>query len=330
MPTDQSSLTWTTADVLSDLRRAASLPATSTDWTDAVLLREVSNVLWNFAGWALSQGGEGRMLSDLDRAITSALPGVAGQREFLIPPGAILSTIEDITFTDASGLNESRLYRVDHADSRSVATATEMGTPSAYTLVGDRIRLFPLPSTGGTLRITYPRRHAELVADTAANCATLVSATSASATSTQLTIGVAITALAVGDTLDVIRATYPHSPIVESCEVLALAGANLQITVDRALTAFTGNVLVGARVVRAGRSPYVSMPLELRLCVTEKTTANVLRAVGDLQGSAASEQAATVELARAMQALSPRAKRDKPKAINPYSHMRSRMTRGRW
>ena len=330
MPTDRSSLTWTTADVLSDVRRAASLPATSTDWTDVVLLREVTNVLWDFAGWALIQGGEGRLLSYLDRATTSALPGAAGQREFLLPSGASLSTIEDVSFVDQAGMNESRLLRIDHADGGFVGTYAETGTPNAYTLIGERIRLYPAPSTGGTLRITYPRRHAELVADTALNVATLSSVTSASSTTSQLTIGVAITALAVGDALDVIRSTYPYAPIVESCEVTALAGANLLITVDRPLSAFTGNVTTGARVVRAGRSPYVAMPLELRSCITEKTTANVLRAVGDLQGSMASEQAATVSLARAMQALSPRAKRDKPKAINPNSLMRGRMTRGRW
>lgn len=330
MPTDQSSLTWTTTDVLADVRRAASLPTTSTDWTDLVLLREATNVLWDFAGWALSQGGEGRMLSQLDRPITSALPGAAGQREFLLPPGGVLSTVEDVAFIDSTGMNEWRLLRIDHADGGLVSTYAETGTPGAYTLLGDRIRLYPTPNTGGTLRITYPRRHAELVADTAANCATLASVTSASATTAQLTILVAITGLAVGDTLDVIRASYPHASIVDSCEVTALAGANLLVTVDRPLTAFTGHVLSGARVVRAGRSPYVAMPLELRSCITEKITANVLRTVGDLQGSMASEQAATVALARAMQALSPRAKRDKPKAINPNSLMRGRMTRGRW
>ncbi len=330
MATDQSSLTWTTADVLSDVRRAASLPVTSTDWTDLVLLREVTSVLWSFAGWALLQGGEGRMLAALDRPITTALSGLSGQREFVIPPGAALGTLEDVTFVDASGQNLSRLLRVDHGDASLQAGVTATGTPSSYTLVGDRILLFPIPATGGTLRVTYPRRHAELVADTAANCATLVSATSASATTSLLTIGVAITGLVVGDTLDVIRASYPHAPIVESCEVVALAGGGLQVTVDRPVGAFSGNVLVGARVVRAGRSPYVSMPLELRGCVTEKTCANVLRAIGDLQGSMASEQAATVELARAMQMLSPRSRRDKPKAVNPFSHMRSRMTRGRF
>ncbi len=330
MATDQSSLTWTTSDVLSDVRRAASLPVTSTDWTDVVLLREVTNVLWSFAGWALAQGGEGRLLSALDRPVTTALSGLSGQREFQIPPGAILGTLEDVTFVDQAGQTMSRLLRIDHGDASLTGAVTATGTPSTYTLVGDRIVLHPIPSTGGTLRITYPRRHAELVADTADNCATLSSVTSASATTSLLTVPVAIMSLQVGHTLDVIRASYPHAPIVESVEVTALAGGNLQITVDRPLSAFTGNVLSGARVVRAGRSPYVAMPLELRTCVTEKTAANVLRAIGDLQGSQASEQAATVELARAMQVLSPRAKRDKPKAINPFSHMRSRMTRGRF
>lgn len=330
MPTDQSSLSWTTADVLADVRRAASLPVTSTDWTDLVLLREVTNVLWSFVGWALSQGGEGRMLCVLERATTLALSGIAGQREFFIPPGAMYSTLEDVSFVDASGQTQSRLLRVDHAEGMLYAGAVETGTPSTYALVGDRIRVAPTPSTGGTLRVTYPRRHAELVADTAANCATLVSATSASSTTSMLTIGVAITGLAVGDTLDVIRATYPYASIVESCEVVGLAGANLQVTVDVPIGRLAGNVLAGARVVRAGRAPYVTFPLEFRRCVTEKTAEDVLRALGNLQGSQAAAQAATVELARGMQALSPRSKRDKPKAVNPSSLMRSRMTRGRW
>lgn len=329
MATDRNPITWTSAQVLTDVRRKASLPTTSTDWTDAVVLREATDVLWSFAGWALAQAGEGRMLSSLDRPVTSALPGAYGTREFLIPPLAVASTIDMVTWTDSSGQTQSRLVRIDHAEEGQWASAIETGSPSSYALIGDRIRVYPLPNTGGTLRITYQRRHPELVVDAVANVGTVASVAAATSTTCTITESVGITGLALGDVLDVLRNSHPYAPVVTAVEVTALP-TGTTITVDQPVSAFTGNELVGARVVRAGQSPYVSLPLELRTCFVEKVAANILRTMGDLQGMQAAEQSATLELARVMQLLSPRAKRDKPYAINPNSHLRSRMSRGRW
>lgn len=329
MATDRNALSWTSAQVLTDVRRKASLPTTSTDWTDAVVLREASDVLFSFIGWALAQAGEGRLLSSLDRPVTSAFSGAYGAREFMLPPLAIAGSIEGVTWTEQTGQTQSRLYRIDDADEATYSTPLGTGSPGAYALIGDRIRVYPTPSTGGILRVTYQRRHPELVPDAVANVGTLSSIAAATSTTTTLTESAGLTGLAIGDTLDVLRHQYPYAPILANAEVTALPSGT-SITVDQPLALLSGHDIVGARVVRAGQSPYVSMPLELRAAFTEKVAANIMRTLGDMQGSQAAEQNATLELSRVMQMLSPRVKRDKPKAINPFSHLRGRMTRGRW
>jgi hypothetical protein len=329
VPTDRTAQTWTSAQVLSDVRRKASLPATSTDWTDAVILREATDVLWSFAGWALAQAGEGRMLVSTERAVTSAVTGAVGAREFVLPALAVGATLDMVTWTDANGRNQSRLARIDHGEEALLVDVTERGAPAMYALIGDRIRVYPLPNTGGSLRITYQRRHAELVTDQVASVATLSSVAAAGATTSTLTLAAGITGIQQGDNLDVLRATQPHAPIVAGAELVTINSATSYL-IDQPIAMFTGNETLNARVVRSGQSPYVSLPLEFRAAFTEKVAANILRVVGDLQGMQVCEQAAVAELSRVLQLLSPRAKRDKPYAVNPSSHLRMRISRGRW
>lgn len=328
MPTDRNPITWTSAQVLTDVRRKASLPVTSTDWTDAVVLREATDVLWSFAGWALAQAGEGRLLSSLDRPVTIALSGAYGKREYLIPPLAVAGNVEMVTWTNNEGRAQFQLARIDPGEEAIWTEPLGEGSPGSYALLGDRIRLYPIPNSGGTLRITYQRRHPELVTDAVANAATVTTATSASTTTSTITVGANLTGIAIGDVVDIIRSSHPYAPIVASAEVTAVPNAT-SITVDVPIAMFTGETLAGARVVRAGQSPYVHLPLEMRAALTEKVTANILRTLGDIAGMQAAEQAASTELTRVMQMLSPRSKRDKPKAVNPYSHLRMRMSRGR-
>lgn len=328
MPSDRNPVTWTAAQVLADVRRKASLPATSTDWTDAVILREATDALWSFAGWALAQGGEGRLLASLDRPVSGALTGAFGQREFVLPPHAVASTVDNITWTDATGQTQSRLARMDHAEEPVWTGPQETGSPAMYTLLADRVRVYPAPNTGGTLRITYQRRHPELIAEGPTATASLASAVQQTATTTLLTQGSTVP-WSIGDAVDVLRNSHPYAAIVTGAEVLSYVPTTAFV-IDQPAAMFTGHEVVGARIVRSGQSPYVHLPLELRAAFTEKVCANILRTVGDLSGMAACEQAAMLELSRAMMLLSPRGKRDKPFVVNPHSHMRLGMGRGRW
>jgi hypothetical protein len=312
------------AQVLTDVRRKASLPATSTDWTDTVILREATDVLWSFAGWALAQAGEGRLLSSIDRVVSSALTGVYGKNEFVLPPLAVASSIDMVAWTDADGKTQSRLSRIDHAEEPVWSGLTETGSPSMYALIGDRIRVYPTPTTGGTLRITFPRRHSELVPDTTQFSGGIGSLNVVTATTTQFVT--AHIGLGVGDMIDIVTTAYPHVPVITYVEVIAQGGGT--ITIPASVAQLSGFDSTTMRVVKSGQTPYVSLPLEMRAAFTEKVCANILRIVGDLQGMAACEQAAGLELARAMMLLSPRSKRDKPYTINPYSHLRMGLRRG--
>lgn len=329
MSFDSNALQWTAAQLLSDVRRKASLPVTSTDFSDAVLLRECTDVLWSFAGWAMAQAGEGRLIATLDRLLSSGtLTGAyRAASEVDLPPLAIADSIDGVTYIDQNGATQARLQRLESGQESDYDTPLTTGTPSAYALVGGRIRLYPQPTTGGTLRISYQRRHPELIVDNTTNVGTVVSGTGT--TTTVLTMALAWPLAVAGNEVDIISATSPYRTLASGVTVASNVTTTLTLSAPFANLVNLG--LAGARVVLAGQSPYVQFPLEFRACVTEKTAANVMRILGDAGGNQLAEQAALMELARVTQLLSPRAKRDKPKAVSPYSHIRGRMARwGRW
>jgi hypothetical protein len=324
---DQNALRWTSADVLSDVRRKASLPSTSTDFTDAVLLREATDVLWSFAGWALAQAGEGRALQFLNRStITGLLLYTAGSSrlgEVALPALAIADTISNVFWFDSTGQQQRRLSQMDTIDEYNYGA--DSGDPQAYALYEGRLKLFPLPTTGGTVRINYQRRHGELVPDVPTSALTITAFNTGTSTATYASAPSPL-GLVSGDEVDLYAASSPHRLLYGGLTVVGTpTSTDMVLSGMGALgtTPTQGLPMVGARICRAGQTPYVSMPLELRASITEKVTANVLRVIGDLQGSAAAEMAAKEELSRVMQLLSPRAKRDKAKAVNPFSHLRA-------
>lgn len=327
MPLDQNALSWTSAQVLSDVRRKASLPATSTDYTDAVILREATDAIWSFAGWALALGAEGRLLQTMLQPASSVLASDYGTlREFNLPALAVADTIDSVTFRDSSN-NEWPLALIDQAEQGSYDTPTTTGTPSGYALLGERIRIYPggVANAGGTFRVNYRRRHPELVADTA-----LIQTTSTISSNGGTLSNVVLTqpyTFAVGDELDIFAPSYPYRLQVAGARVTQLVPTNT-VAIDVPFSYF-GSTVAGLRVAKAGTSPFVALPLEFRQALNNKIVSALLRDAGDLQGMNAAEAAAKDELSRVMQLLSPRVKRDRPKAVNPFSLLRAGLARFR-
>lgn len=331
MAYDANTQSWTAAQLLDDVRRKASLPYTSASFPDTVLFREAVDVLWNFAGWALSQAGEGRLARTLERTVTSTLdalnsPYRAGG-EFSLPALAIADTIDNVSWLDSTGQTQASLMRIDAAEESSYDTPGRTGDPAGYALIDGRIRIYPQPTTGGKLRITYQRRHGELIPDSTAGVWTVLASTAVGTTEVSLTLNSAPGGgIAVNDNVDLIVPTYPYRYVGTDLNVTQVSGTSVRVAIPATyLTGFP----TGLRVMKSGWTPYVHYPLELRAAVTEKVAANIMRILGDVQGMQAAELAAKEELSRVIQMLSPRAKRDKPKAINPHSHMRGGIIRGR-
>lgn len=330
MTFDANAQSWTAAELLTDVRRKASLPVTSTDFTDSVLMREASDVLWSFAGWALQQAGEGRLVEMLSRPITAALSSAyRAAGEFDLPPLAIADTLEAVAWLNATGNAETRLQRIDPSVQSDFDSPTSFGSPTAYALLGGRIRLYPQPTTGGTLRVTYQRRHPALIADAPTDVLTVVSVAAEAVTGNTVitTTTPPLAPFAVGQTVDILSEQYPYRVVTASATVTTMSLSTLTVAVP--YTQLSGVALANTRIVRAGASPYVHLPLELRPAVTEKVAANVMRIVGDMTGASASETIAGQELGRVLGMLSSRSKRDRPRAVNPYSHLRGGM-RGGW
>ncbi len=332
MAWDVTGQSWTAAELVADVRRVASLPVTSTDFTDLVLLREATDVLWGFVGWAMQQAGDGRLVELLARPVSALLSSdyrLAGECE--LPPLAIADTVESVSWLSSDGRAETNLRRIDHAQQSLYDAPGREGSPEAYALLGSRLRLFPKPNSGGTLRLLYQRRHPMLVPDTVAYAGTAI-LTGPRGVSTTETIfswnsSDTVLALTAGDRVDLLNSAVPYAPLVTNTDVTFVTGTT-SFSVTYPSTWLAGRNPVSIRVVRSGTSPYVHFPLELRACVTEKTAANVMRRVGDLQNAQASEQAAMGELARFVQMASPRSKRDHVRAVNPNSLLRRAGRRG--
>ncbi len=328
MAWDASGQSWTAAELVSDVRRVASLPTTSTDFTDLVILREACDVLWSFAGWAMQQAGDGRLVELLQRPVTALLTSdYRASSECELPPLAVADTVESVVFLAADGRTETRLVRVDHAGQSAFDTPVSEGVPRGYALVGSRLRLYPRPSQGGTIRLTYQRRHPVLVPDLATALGTVQSVLGTGATTTQVTWLTPMSGFVVGDVVDVLNNQHPYRPLIVGATV-GVPVMPTSLVLNVAASTFGTLSMAGARVVKTGTSPYVHYPLELRAAVTEKTAANLMRRVGDLTNAQASDQTAQQELARVMQMLSPRVKRDHVRAINPSSHLRAAGRRG--
>jgi hypothetical protein len=320
MTYDVNSGSWTAAELLSDVRRRAVLPATSTDWTDAALYRECTDVLWSFVGWAMQQAGDGRLSEMFNRSVSAALgSSYRAASEFELPPLAVADTIEGVTWVDDSGTSERRLQRIDVSEQSLYDQADSFGDPAMYCFLSGRIRIMPQPTTGGVVRFQYQRRHPHLIADTTANVGTTLSISDAGSGYTTFTLSTT-TPFALGDSVDLISNQSPYRALFTSLSVGTSAGSSTQLYVPYSY--LSSLALSGVRLVDSGSSPYIHYPLELRAAVTEKVAANVLRTIGDRAGAADCEAMAQSELGRVLQMLSPRAKRDRPKVINPYSLMR--------
>lgn len=328
MPLDRNASSWTSAQLLSHVRTKAQIPPGAIDYSDAVLLREASAVIWSLAGWALQLAGDGRLSFSFDRSAVASLSSpFRAANEFLLPPHAVGDTIENVVWVDADGLTERPLHLLDIPEQEYAPDSSTNG-PTHYAFSSGRVRLYP-PTTPeqGALRFNYQRRHGALVADTAANAPTILFSANAGDGYSILTLA-STSPFTVGDYVDIVSDQYPYRVIFGDVYVGANSGSSTTVYVPNAYLPTTSE-LSGMRVLKSGQSPFVSLPLEMQLCVHEKVAANILRLLGDMSQASACEAIAKDELTRVLQIFTPRAKSDRRKIVNANGVMR-RGNRNRW
>jgi hypothetical protein len=313
---------WTTAQLLASIRRSANLPDTASDWTDAVLLEEASQVIQWFATWALTTVGDGRLVGMFSRNVSAALGDAYGaSRFFLLPPHAVGDTINSAVWVTATG-REKPLVRVDPHDQHNWDTPDSSGEASAYVLLADGIRILPQPTQGGLLRFNYQRRHPDLIADTASDVSTISSVADLGDGFTRFNTSAGPT-YTPGSYVDLISNQFPYRCIHTMLYVDASTGATVDVFLPYSYVSSLS--LAGCRLVMAGRSPYVHLPLEMKTAIQDKTAASVMRKIGDLTGAASAESSATSSMQLVMNILDPRTRDQRRKVMAPNSVMRRRM-----
>lgn len=328
MSTDYNAATWSTADLLTEVYRACAMPDSGTvDWTPAAVLREATNVVWSFAGPAVAKAREGRLATSLLRAVTGSSIATSGQ-DYELPPMALGDTIDSVAWIDASG-KAWPITVIPLGLEDMYSHPAQTGTPQWYDLQADMLRIIPKPSSVGSLRVTYQRRHSELVQAGTDN-ATVNSVTD-NGGSARVTLSATPAAFVQGAWVDLVGVRYPHRTKVHGAVIVTAHGAN-QFTLSTSFADFTAAKLTGDTALTYGKTIYVQLPMEMRSALNSKIAAKITGIIGDAPLYARNQVDAQDEMARAKDAISPRTKANRQKAFNPRSIARSALPRGipRW
>jgi hypothetical protein len=320
--------TWTASELLTSIYRACRLPDSGTiDYPPTVVLTMADEAIHDWGGHLLASARDGRLCTSTLRSLADDRTELDGN-EFALPPMAVADSIESIAWLDdADPANECRLQLIPLGMESIFQRGTEAGRPTCYALRDRTVRVYPRPEARGSLRITYMRRHGQLVigSDT-----TTVVSSGALGLVTAVTLAAVPSSFVEGAWVDFVSRYYPYR-IKASHEIAAVSAPT--IVLDAPLAEIAALDLDGETVVISGKSPYVSLPLEMKGPLVQQIATQVTAELGDLQLSTGYNTLAKEGAFRARDMLSPRAKSDKQKLVSPNSLARGRVggrSCGRW
>lgn len=300
------------------------MPDTGTvDYSPQVVLSIATQAIHNWAGSLIAGAGQGRGVTILPRAITSAAVDVNGQ-VYELPPMASADAIDAVTWVDSSTNTERRLQTVPRAMESVFSQPASSGCPEVYTLEDGTLRVLPKPTAAGTLRIQYQRRHGVLVSGS--DTASIVSAVP-TATYVDITLSAVPAAFVNGAWVDIFGRYYPHRTKIHGGLVSAVGGSVVRVNIPGA--DYTAAQVTDDTICTYGKTPYVQLPLELRSPLTQHIKALITTDLGDMQSASAADQLAAAGAARAQEMLSPRVHSTPQKIYNPRGLMRGGVRR-RW
>jgi len=324
MATDFSGATWTASELLADVYRQCRMPESGTqDYPAATVLSMATQAIHNWAGSIVGQARDGRCLATLSRSSSDARD--PNGNEFELPPMALGDTLDSVSWVDSRG-TEWPLELIPQAMEHIFYSATDTGQPTSYSFRDGTIRCYPKPDGRGTLLIKYMRRHGVLVVGS--DSTTITSVASASSTDTNITVAAVPSSVVAGAWVDVIGKYYPYRTKMHGLRVVS-AGAGV-VRVSTALASFAAASTADDTLVLYGKTPVVSLPLELREPLARRISSRILAELGDTVLSDGYDRMAAEGGQRALDMFAPRAKSDRQKLVNRYSLARAPGRRRVW
>lgn len=322
--TEYNANTWTSADLITDVRRRARISNDDQDYTDAVILREASDCIWDMPARLEVAARRGRKIMETTRSVTSEATTTGGG-SYALPPMASADAISSVFWVDAT--TNVRRLQVVSADQEPeyLGSATDTGDPTSYALLDREVRLYPTPdSASGSLRIVYARRHPALVASTGVRAVTTVATASAGA-ATKFTLSSAPPSeIVVGAWVDLTGYRVPHRTFYPDAVVTVVSGSDVTVGVPYATMAAAVDSTAAHNYMQpSGSSYFVQLPLEFRKALGDMVAANIMRQKGDRLGAADAEVASARSFQDQADFLASRTKGTKPRIKNNWSLMRS-------
>lgn len=328
MTTDFNGVTWSASQLLTEVYRAARLPDTGTiDYPPSVVLRMASDAIWNWATHQLSTARDGRMATAFLRQTAESQASV--QSIYELPPMAVADAIDSVTWVNSENSQEYRLEVIPLAMLPIFTQPNDAGSqPVGYALKDGCVHVFPT-YTSGQLKITYQRRHSELVVGS--GTASVTGLTDYLDGLTQITLSATPTGWGVGTWFDVIGSSYPYRTKIHGARIL-LATAPNEFVINTLFTEALAADIDDDTAATYGLTPYVQLPLEMRQPLNQHIAANIMAELGDGAMVGMYDQRAELAAQRTRDMLSPRTKADMPKLFNPFSLSRRGGGRGgrRW
>jgi hypothetical protein len=306
---------WTTTELIANIRRKARIATSDSTYTDVAVLREADDAVNTVFLPVVSNLGQFHLVRTVDMAIT------ADQADYRIPERAAGDGLVDVALINAGGSGYG-LPNIGLAHVHSYAS-TGSSEPVGFAIQGAVLTVVPTPSTtAGTLRIKYTTRRGKLVATTAA------AQVSAINTGTKVVTCTTVPAAWVDTSAyDLVQAKPGFDTLAIDQGVSAVsAGASGTLTFDDTLPT---DLAVGDWVSLAWETPVVQLPMEQHGTLELVVASGMLEAVGDYAVAQAYDLKVAKALASWSNMASPRVKLRTRKIINHNSLMRSGRQR-RW
>lgn len=206
---------------------------------------------------------------------------VSGTYLYDIPSAAMGAKLRSLTIAQ-SDTSTWELGAVDAATMAAWNRNLQNGEPSYFTLMGNKIQLYPTPNQGYTLKIGFYHRPGRLVMmdPTATSSPGSRTGIITAIASNVLTASMGYTdstLFAVGSRVDIIRPQPPFNTVVESATVQASNSTTVTLTSPDA------NIQVGDYLNISGESGVPQMPAELHPLLTARWALALLKARGDIE-----------------------------------------------
>lgn len=312
--------------MLAQLRLNCLLEDSAVDYTDAVLLRELSDSLMTKFQDAIVGFRNGTWQQQLMTVVVAGDPTYRLSRVV-----TVLGKVEIGigSFNNTDDINFVRLHKVDegHADLFE-GSYNGLGQPQAYVLRGNDLVLLPTPDNNSyILKITYYRRPPRLYASQNSESGTdRGRVTAVNNTLKQITVNtlpfdmsLAVpSAIVTGAAIDVVKTSgwYDHCLAPTFCSI---AGNVITVTSS---TVSTRDVQVGDYVRALGQSDWPMLPEDFHRCVVDVCSAKILIQRGYQQKAANYAGDVTADMARFENLYGNRTREEPRKIRAPLTQLR--------